>query len=194
MSRVLAVFLCGIVPGCLSAAPLTGEGTHDLLTVFKGSDRISAQPYYKQLGDTPQERRRKLLAFVGSAMQLARARAEYLKHNSASLRDYFPITSSAMQPGKPLRKSVPHLYKAVFIMGMDEASLQWFYRYASDLRGIKAEGLVVQADSWQRWQALAADAKSRGISLSLVPIGELARSYGLHSYPLLLTPERGLKL
>ena len=106
------------------------------------------------------------------------------------LEQRLPLSTSRLQVGPPQMKAILGLVTPIFVMGMDDLSLNWFDRAADGLIEIGARGMVVEASRLTDWQTLKEKARNAGIDLMLLEGDALAEGYGISTYPIvLMSPE-----
>lgn len=72
-----------------------------------------------------------------------------------------------------------------FLIGSDEASLQWLATHRDTLKSLGAAGMLVQANTEQDVRQVAGIAL--GLSITLSSGSDLARALGVNRYPVLIT-------
>ena len=150
--------------------------------VYTGPNTVSAQPYYNRIKTTGESG-----SVLGAAPPRAGAGVLAL---ALALEDRLPLSSTQLVVGQPAIKTVPGLTTPLFVMGMDEVSLNWFGRAAQGLADIGARGLVVQANHVESWRELQHRARDIGIDLMLLDGDSLAQGYSIRTYPVvLMSPE-----
>lgn len=185
MIKAMVLFVIAVVAFSVNAHSGEEIAAQQLVEVYR-DEAIAAAPYYEMLGLKTDTRLAKLSEFSKSVVHLANLKEqEYRLLNDGEQR-YLPIKSEYMKVGRPTQIIINSIYQPIFIIGMDDTSLNWLASNINALGDLKAQGVVVQATSWARWLALKAAAEAEGVSLVLAPIDELARHYGIVSYPLLI--------
>ena len=154
----------------------------DLVVLLQGEDTIDAKPYYQRITIKESEFK-KATRFrpTPDILELKPSRS-----NPVSLKERFPVTTSLMKPGNPTRLNRDHVYQPFFLLGMDTHSIAWMRQYYQDLSVMQAHGIIVQADDWEAWLALKAEALQHGITLTLLSGDALAQMYGISRYPVLV--------
>lgn len=148
--------------------------------VYTGPRTVSAQPYYNRIKTTGQS---------GPVLESVPAGAG-AGAGALALEERLPLSSTQLMVGQPAIKTVPGLTTPLFVMGMDEVSLNWFSRAAQGLADIGARGLVVQANHVASWRELQRRARDIGIDVMLLDGDSLAQGYGIRTYPMvLMSPE-----
>lgn len=140
--------------------------------VYTGPRTVSAQPYYNRIKTTGES---------GPVLESVPAGAGAL-----ALEERLPLSSTQLVVGRPAIKTVPGLTTPLFVMGMDEISLNWFSRAAQGLADIGARGIVVQVNHLAAWREFQHRARDIGIDLMLLSGDSLAQGYGIHTYPTVL--------
>ena len=163
---LLVLFVAG---AATQAGPLIVR--HEPIVVYEGRSTMPAQTFYKRL--------QRKAAGSGTIETPDDAGVRLLE-------DSLPLSPTQLRVGRPELTSVPGLVTPLFVMGMDEVSLNWFSRAAEGLADLGARGLVVQADNRTAWQALKARAQDVGIDLMLLAGDSLAEGYGIDTYPMVL--------
>jgi len=144
--------------------------------VYEGRSTISAMPYFQRLKRKDATDRSIAVAPMGAGV--------------LPLEERLPLSPSQLVVGRPEMKTVPGLVTPLFVMGMDEVSLDWFSRAATGLADIGARGVVVQANRRDHWHALQLQAQSAGLDLMLLEGDSLAQGYDISTYPtVLMSPE-----
>ena len=175
--RHLALLCCTLASQLASADRLIPMPHPSLVVVYRGSRVIAAEPFYSKLGQVPTT-----FGAAAHALQNDTAAREQVT-TPVSL---FPVTSAALGPGDPREITVDQLYQPFFFLGMDPSSLAWLRTHYARLQRIGAFGLVVEAQDWNAWLQLKAEAAQAGITLSLLPGDALAAIYGIATYPTLV--------
>jgi len=148
--------------------------------VYEGRSTISAQPYYQRLQSKEPVTGATVTAPDGAGI--------------LALEDRLPLSPTQLQVGPPTMKTIPGLTTPLFIMGMDERSLNWFSRAAKGLSDISARGIVVQATQRSGWRDLHSRAREAGIALMLLDGDAIAQGYRINTYPtVLMSPELAQK-
>jgi integrating conjugative element protein (TIGR03765 family) len=137
--------------------------------VYEGRSTIPAQPYYQRLRNQQPASARRLTPPAGASVQ--------------ALEDRLPLQPDTLRIGTPALKTVNGLVRPLFIMGMDDVSLNWFQAAAEGLVAIGAKGIVVQATDKIAWLDLKERARATGIDLILLEGDSIAEGYGVDSYP-----------
>ncbi|MEM8662448.1 MAG: DUF2859 domain-containing protein [Pseudomonadota bacterium] len=107
-----------------------------------------------------------------------------------TLEDKLPLTPTVLRQAQPYAHPVDHLARPVFVLGMDEHSIEWFMRVARGLAEYNAIGLVVQADNLRAWESFRDEAAAIGIELQLMEDAVIASGYGIATYPVVMaSPE-----
>lgn len=175
MTRFVLVVALLCVPVMLLAQAHPG---HNVRTILTNGKSVAAQKYYRQI-----ELKR---ANVDDALAAAQEEFENQEQPPVTLEAFFPVETQMMRAAEPLKKSVPKLMGTIFIIGMDEKSLRWFEASLPDLRAKAAHGLVVQAESYERFMHLQKFARDNGVSLDIAQGDVIADLYGASTYPLVL--------
>lgn len=101
--------------------------------------------------------------------------------------DRFPMESSLEVGVVETRGHHQSVLMPFFIMGADQASIEWLLANASVLQAMKATGMVTNIDSWktlQRIRELVPD-----LMLESIPLDTVIPLFGLTHYPVLITRE-----
>lgn len=178
MTRSLILVSLIAIPLALSAQ---SHPDHDITTISTSGKSVSAEKYYRQI-------ELKKPSF-DEALELAKEEFENEDQAPVTLESFFPVETEMMRAAEPLKKSVPKLMGTIFIIGMDQRSLRWFEASLPDLRASAAHGLVVQADSYERFMHLQKFARDNGVSLDIAQGDVIADLYGASSYPLVLVAD-----
>ena len=182
--RYCALLCCALASHLASADSLVPTPHPSLVTVYRGSRVIAAEPFYRKLAQVPMTS-----TVAAQALQndmAARGRIT----TPVSPQSLFPITSAGLGPGAPREITVAQLYRPFFFIGMDSSSIAWLRTHYSRLEDIGAFGLVVEAHNWRDWLQLRGEAARAGITLSLLPGDALAGIYGIATYPTLVRGSR----
>ena len=101
-----------------------------------------------------------------------------------------PIHTPGLSPGPVGSRAVDlsTLQRPLFLVGVDERSLQWLARERQHLAALGAVGLAVEVADLAGWRRLTAAAQ--GLVLLPVSGAELAQRLALSHYPVLITRER----
>lgn len=143
--------------------------------VYEGHSTVTAQTYYQRLES------RSTSNESGNAPPVA---------GIIALEQQLPITPKLLRVGKPAMRVQEGQVIPLFIMGMDQVSLDWFSRSANGLAQIGARGVVVQASRLGDWRALHKQAQNLGIDLMLLAGDSLAEGYQIDTYPVVIvSPE-----
>jgi integrating conjugative element protein (TIGR03765 family) len=111
-----------------------------------------------------------------------------------ALSNLLPVRSPGLQVGdlagtqlKPevLSRLAQGNPRPFFLIGSDEASLQWLAAHRDTLKTLGAAGMLVQADTEQDVRQVADIAL--GLSITLSSGSDLARALGVNRYPVLIT-------
>ncbi len=102
-----------------------------------------------------------------------------------------PVTSPGLHPGRLARDAGPavlerlrFLSRPLCLVGAESASLQWLEAHRSTLRAAGAMCLAVEVPDEAAWARLSAVAKD--LPLVLASGAELAETFGLSVYPVLI--------
>jgi integrating conjugative element protein (TIGR03765 family) len=118
--------------------------------------------------------------------------SEYIEH-------LLPIRSPGLRPGTLNNSALPEgvqkrlaqgIPRPFFLVGSDNLSVQWLRQHREKLMEIGAVGMLVQADTAEDVQRMAAI--GRGLTITLGSASDLAKSLGLVQYPVLIT-SKGLE-
>lgn len=175
-----AVILLLVLP---FAAPLHAAEEHNTVVIYSGTNTIAAAPYLRHIERAEAKR--------DDALDQAKALldAADFDPNAVSLAAFFPFHSEQLRPGEPTQKSVEKLTSPLFVIGMDSKSLQWLDASFEQLKALGAQGLVVEAENYDAYDALRRKALARGVLIDVAPGDALAEGFGIHSYPVLLVAE-----
>lgn len=117
-------------------------------------------------------------------------KAKPLKQSKQLSLNKFPVRSTLMSGvlAKPIKFTNKMLIKSpYFILSNDERSLDWYAENKDYLVLIKAKGLATNIDSELEFKKLAEVVSP--LTLSAIPLNDLALSLGLSVYPILITNE-----
>jgi integrating conjugative element protein (TIGR03765 family) len=172
LSRSLLAF-------CVLAALSAAQAAESLIVV-QDLGGTSALPYYKALNLQPRPSGSANPSFILPAPKPLTDPAK------VSEADMLPVRSAKLTPGTVERRVIeaPGL-QPFFLVGDDDASLDWLRRRAAWLRERGAVGLVVNVASAEGLARLRAAAP--GLALAPVPADDLAARLGLRHYPALIT-------
>jgi len=110
---------------------------------------------------------------------------------SKALQQRSVIRSPGLSPGNQARiatgKAGAVLPRPLFLVGADEASLEWLRKHRERLMHIGAVGLIVQADGDADIEKVRTVAGK--LQLAAGSGAMLARHFGLKHYPVLIGPE-----
>ena len=105
-----------------------------------------------------------------------------------------PVTSPGLQPGRLTRDARPEelerlrfLSRPLCLVGADPGSLQWLEAHRATLHAAGAVCLAVEVPDEVAWAQLSAAAQD--LPLVLASGAELAETFGLRVYPVLITRE-----
>lgn len=105
----------------------------------------------------------------------------------AKAPDHFPVRST-LTVG--IVESMKHSYQVtrpIFIVGVDSLSIEWLIANRAHLKAIGAQGIVTNVSSQEQMNFLRARAPD--LTLSAVPVDDIARIYGVQHYPVLIDKE-----
>lgn len=162
------------------AIAAVGDEQHSTVVVYDAGGAISAAPYLRHI----EQAATKLDNAVNDAQALLDA--ANIDPQPVGLEAFFPFRSERLRPATPSQKSIDELTSPLFVIGMDAASLRWLERSFEQLKALGAQGLVVQAESFDDFDALRRKALARGLMIDVAPGDALAEGFGIHSYPVLL--------
>ena len=153
---------------------------HQVISIDAGGVTVDARLYYADISR----------ANAAAQLSFSSIKREDIRIPQPELvpmeeRDFFPFTSQ-MLAGRPVTLTQAHFYTPLFVIGMDEFSVQWFWQNAERLASMKAQGVVIEARRYQDFERLRADAAQSGITLNMMPIDIFPKVYGLQSYPALI--------
>lgn len=105
----------------------------------------------------------------------------------AKAPDHFPVRS-ALTVGivEPMKHSY-QVTRPIFIVGVDSLSIEWLVANKAHLKTIGAQGIVTNVSSQENMNFLRARAPE--LTLSAVPVDDIARIYGVQHYPVLIDKE-----
>lgn len=168
--RLSAVLCLCVIHGLSSGAKADAHvPRHRPTVIYEGRSTIPAQPFYQRIENRRGE----------SAQTLPPPGAAAI-----ALEDRLPFQPTLLRVGKPDIKEIKGLVTPLFVMGMDDVSLNWFYVAAPGLVGLGARGIVVQAPSKSAWLELKERAGAAGIDLMLMEGDSFARGYRIRTYPM----------
>lgn len=98
-----------------------------------------------------------------------------------------PITTHSMQVGDVPRtvKPLVYLHQPLFLIGADKRSRAWLIRNKAELIAMGAIGQLIQVDTYQEVEQMAALAK--GLRMTPASAEDFAADLGLTHYPVLLS-------
>jgi integrating conjugative element protein (TIGR03765 family) len=135
---------------------------------------VSALPYYETLDSSPEDR-----AVPSAPQPIPRS----LSEAEASL---LPVRSLRLSPGdEPPRAIHAPGLTPIFLVGDDDLSRAWLARHTTELRELRAVGLVVDVsspESLARLRRLVPD-----LTLSPASGDDLAERLGISHYPVRIT-------
>ncbi len=105
----------------------------------------------------------------------------------ATAPDHFPIRSELTVGIVEQTKHPYQVTKPMFIIGVDSLSIEWLIANKAHLKAIGAQGIVTNVSSQENMDFLRA--RAPGLTLSAVPIDDIASIYGIHHYPVLIDKE-----
>lgn len=110
------------------------------------------------------------------------------------LTQSLPVSTPTLQPGRLLEDATPEvlerlrfLARPLCVVGAEPWSLQWLQTHGETLRAMGTTCLAVEVSDAQAWEALVEAAQ--GLPIAPVPGQELAETFGLSVYPVLITRE-----
>jgi integrating conjugative element protein (TIGR03765 family) len=118
---------------------------------------------------------------------------------SVYIERLLPIRSPELRPGALTNPILPEgvqkrlaqgFPRPFFLVGSDRLSEQWLSHRRKELIEIGAVGMLVQADTAEEVQRMAAI--GRGLTITLGSASDLAKSLGIVHYPVLIT-SKGLE-
>ncbi len=111
--------------------------------------------------------------------------------DTLDLTRQLPVTTPTLQPGLLLEDATLEVFERLrflarpfCVVGSDPKSLQWLTTHGDKLREMEATCLAVEVPDTQAWEALVEAA--RGLPIAPVPGEELAETFGLRVYPVLI--------
>lgn len=108
----------------------------------------------------------------------------------ATVPDHFPIRSELTVGIVEQTKHSYQVARPMFIIGVDSLSIEWLIANKTNLKAIGAQGIVTNVSSQENMDFLRARAPE--LTLSAVPVDDIASIYGIHHYPVLIDKE-GIK-
>ena len=168
MLRNLVAALLYLVTGHAFASVLLEQ--HEPTVVYTGTSTVPAKPYYSRM-TTKKERQVQVPAGAFQGL---------------SLNSRLPLQSTQLMVGRPDMMVVDGLVSPLFVMGMDETSMQWYAKAAAGLASMNARGIIVQANNaadWRRFEQMASD---NGTPVMLLDGDSLAEGYQIKTYPMVL--------
>lgn len=161
--------LLGLILFCAMQSPATA-----LTVIYDSGDTLPIAPYLDVL-HAPDETEE---GIESSSPALG----------AADVAQLLPIHSPGLTPGPVQRKAVHRPFAApLFLIGCDRRSAQWLQLNRSRLLAMGAVGLVVDVPDVEALTRLAELAG--GLKLLPASGSDLARSLGLHHYPVLITQD-----
>ena len=164
----------------LHATIAIADAQHSTVVLYDAGNTISAGPYLRHI-ERAQGKRDDAIKDAQALLE-----ASNIEPQPVTLEAYFPFRSERLQPAVASQKQVEHLTSPLFVIGMDAASLRWLEASFEQLKALGAQGLVVQAENFEAFDALQRSALSRGVMIDVAPGDALAEGFGIHSYPVLL--------
>ncbi|TVP93577.1 MAG: integrating conjugative element protein [Thioalkalivibrio sp.] len=111
---------------------------------------------------------------------------------AVDLRHGLPVTSPGLQPGRltrdasrAVRERLRSLSRPLCVVGADPWSLQWLHTHGATLRELGTVCLAVEVPDERAWEELVSAAA--GLPIVPVPGADLAETFGLRVYPVLIT-------
>lgn len=157
-----------------------GDDQHSTVVLYDAGNTVSAAPYLRFI-EQAESRRDDAINDAQAMLDAAN-----IDPQPVTLEAFFPFRSERLRPAAPSQKQVDQLTSPLFVIGMDAASLSWLEDSFEQLKTLGAQGLVVEADNFDAFDALQRKALSRGIMIDIAPGDALAEGFGIHSYPVLL--------
>lgn len=114
----------------------------------------------------------------GALSHLLPVRSPGLQVGDLAANQLQPDVVSRLAQGNP---------RPFFLIGSDQASLQWLATHCDVLKSLGAVGMLVQADTEHDVRQVADIAE--GLSITLGSGSDLASALGIHRYPVLITRE-----
>ena len=153
-----------------------------LTVLHTGDEKVSTLPYFEAINAIRDKGQTQIKVLQTAKQNLAAIKKP---DTPVSLKGFFPLYTH-LQVGQPSVLRVEKLTTPLFVIGMDATSLRWLEESADMLSQLHAIGIVVQADSYERFQALKIRARKHGIHLEIGFGDPLEVGYGLKSYPVLI--------
>ncbi len=166
--------------GIVCCQLLVASERPQIKVIHDGANTVPAKPYYQ---DIKVKQGNMDAAIENARTQLASLPTAQLQ---PTMEMYFPINTTQLKVGQPSQKIIKQLTMPLFIIGMDEGSINWLKQNFLELKSIGARGVVVQAKSFKVFAELQREAITKGMIISAMPGDPLAKAYNISTYPVLL--------
>ena len=148
-------------------------GLSALITIYDSGDTRPIAPFLETFNSTE----------VSPAIPLKPAAPQL---GAADLKNLLPIRSPGLTPGRVQARTHDRPFsRPFFLIGSDAHSRQWLQDHRDRLAEISAVGMLVQADTREDLQAIAALA--RGIPILPASATDIAQALGIRHYPVLIS-------
>jgi integrating conjugative element protein (TIGR03765 family) len=130
-------------------------------------------------------------AFSATNIQLSQDQIQQLTDKASSLQPleggFKPLTTTLKEctDFKSKHVNIEHLAHPLFVVGDDQASINWIIKYKDTLEKLGAVGLVINAenlDSLKHIRSVSGD-----LDLHLANGDELGKMFGIDCYPVLIS-------
>jgi integrating conjugative element protein (TIGR03765 family) len=120
-------------------------------------------------------------------LQLLERKALVKNVTLAKVPDHFPVRSALTVGIVEQVRHSHHVARPIFIVGVDSLSIEWLVANKAHLKSIGAQGIVTNVSSQEDMDFLRE--RALGLTLSAVPVDDIASIYGIHHYPVLIDKE-----
>lgn len=161
---------------CLILAPTLSYAKKELTEIYVSPNAISALPFYNKIKAKSRDGR------IGSS----KPKQHYDKKRPRTLYDALPVSTPNLTVGyqSSIKWNKPEYTPPVFIIGYDQASIDWLLKYKETLLKGNAVGFVVNVQSKEQFDYIVSLAKG----LDIYPrSGEPFYRIGIRHYPALIS-------
>ncbi len=181
MNKSIIIYLLGLSFLCFSQNPYADHHSVSNEVIYVGDNVIPAETFYSAI--TEIEPVDNIDAVPTATDMLSDLPVPV---TPVSLSTYFPFETNKLSVSNPKKIEIENLFVPIFVMGIDKYSIDWFMSSIEELSKSGAQGVVVQADSYERFVKLQAYARKKGIYLNVSYGDPIAEAYGITTYPTLL--------
>lgn len=166
---------------CLSQSLYAEHHSQPKEIIYVGKNVIPAQVFYSDITEIEPEDN---IDAVPNATDML---SNYpVPSRPVSISSFFPLETERLSLSNPRRVEIENLFVPIFVIGMDKHSINWLMSSIDELSKSSAQGVVVQADSYERFLKLQNYARKNGIYLNVSPGDSIAQAYGITTYPALM--------